>query len=359
MNQIRKLRDGSGKWFNDTEGLQTLIQQLFAEVYRSSSPSISDMEEGVEAVSRKVDARMNQALLQRTLKRKLPRPCFRWPLSNPPARMIASKTIANRLKPFLDEIISQNQSAFIPSSLITDNIFLAFELNHYLHTKTWGTKGHTVIKLDISKTYDKVEWGFLERMLTRLGFDFKFVRFVMSCVNIVSYSFLLNGCEFGSLTPTRGLRQGILEKYERASGQMVNLQKSTVTLSKNTPTFLREDILVILSLRKEESQDRYLGLPSKVGRSRSGIFAYLKDRFWEKVKGWNEKNLSQAGKEVLIKAVIQAILTYAMSVFRLPDSLISKIHSLASNFFWNNKEQTKIHWIAWKHLCMRKFDGGL
>ncbi|KAL0392807.1 UNVERIFIED_CONTAM: hypothetical protein Sradi_2503500 [Sesamum radiatum] len=77
---------------------------------------------------------------------------------------IATKCIANRLKPILDLIISPTQSAFIPSRLISDNILIAFEINHFFKNKTWGNSGHMAIKLDISKAYDKIEWSFLWQM---------------------------------------------------------------------------------------------------------------------------------------------------------------------------------------------------
>ncbi|KAL0434849.1 UNVERIFIED_CONTAM: hypothetical protein Sradi_0192800 [Sesamum radiatum] len=70
---------------------------------------------------------------------------------------IASKAIANRLKIFLDRIISPAQSAFVPGRLIYDNILLAFEINHFLNTKTQGEQGWMALKLDVSKAYDKVQ----------------------------------------------------------------------------------------------------------------------------------------------------------------------------------------------------------
>ncbi|KAL0441138.1 UNVERIFIED_CONTAM: hypothetical protein Sradi_0052700 [Sesamum radiatum] len=73
------------------------------------------------------------------------------------AYKIASKAIANRIKPLLDTIISPCQAAFVPGRLITDNVLLAFEVNNYLKTKQWGEKGHMALKLDISKAYDKKE----------------------------------------------------------------------------------------------------------------------------------------------------------------------------------------------------------
>lgn len=48
-------------------------------------------------------------------------------------------------------------------------------------------------------------------------------------------------------------------------------------------------------------------MPRDMGQSKMGTFRYLRDRVWEKVKGWMEKLLSVAGKEILIKAVAQAL----------------------------------------------------
>ncbi|KAL0285025.1 UNVERIFIED_CONTAM: hypothetical protein Sangu_2797000 [Sesamum angustifolium] len=121
------------------------------------------------------------------------------------ADKIASKAIANRLKPILDAIISLCQADFVPGKLITDNVLLAFEANHYLNTKKWGKKGHMALKLDISKVYDKVEWKFLGKVPYRLGFPPKFVELVMICVSTMSYNFILCGTQFGSVTPQTGL----------------------------------------------------------------------------------------------------------------------------------------------------------
>ena len=59
---------------------------------------------------------------------------------------------------------------FVPGRLITDNVLLAYELTHYLNHRKWGKNGVAAIKLDMSKAYDRVEWMFLEKMMTKLGF---------------------------------------------------------------------------------------------------------------------------------------------------------------------------------------------
>ncbi|KAL0463453.1 UNVERIFIED_CONTAM: hypothetical protein Slati_0232900 [Sesamum latifolium] len=77
---------------------------------------------------------------------------------------LAAKVLANKLKSCLDSIISSSQSTFVPGRLITDNVLIAYELNHLLSHKTWGKVGHVSLKLDISKAYDRVEWCLLERV---------------------------------------------------------------------------------------------------------------------------------------------------------------------------------------------------
>ncbi|KAL0395298.1 UNVERIFIED_CONTAM: putative mitochondrial protein [Sesamum latifolium] len=121
---------------------------------------------------------------------------------------IVSKMIANRLKPLLPTIVSESQSAFIPGRLITDNGLVAYELNHYLAQKTWGSVGHAALKLDLSKAYDRVEWTFLVRVLDKLGFHSHFISLIYLCVSSISYSFILDGHKFRFFHPGRGLRQG-------------------------------------------------------------------------------------------------------------------------------------------------------
>ena len=57
-------------------------------------------------------------------------------------------------------------------------------------------------------------------------------------------------------------------------------------------------------------------------------FNKVKERIWAKIQGWKEKLLSQVGKEVMIKVVVQSIPTYSMSVFRLPVGLLKDIEAM-------------------------------
>jgi len=89
-----------------------------------------------------------------------------------------------------------------------------------------------------------------------------------------------------------------------------------------------------------------------LGRSKKAAFARIKERVWKKLRGYKEKLLSSPGKEIILKAVAQAIPTYAMSIFRLPETLLNEIHAILAKFWWGSSDQKrKIHWKKWEDLC--------
>ena len=109
--------------------------------------------------------------------------------------------------------------------------------------------------------------------------------------------------------------QEILGKYERASGQKINSDKTTLFFTNNTLNATKEEIKNLLGVAEIKEYERYFGLPTVVGRKKKASLNFIKNRVWGKLQGWKKKLLSQAGKEVLLKAVVQAIPTFAMSCF--------------------------------------------
>ncbi|KAL0292086.1 UNVERIFIED_CONTAM: putative mitochondrial protein [Sesamum calycinum] len=173
------------------------------------------------------------------------------------------------------------------------------------------------LKLDISKAYDRVEWSFLKRVLGKLGFPSAFIDLIMLCISSVSYSFVLSGSQFGSISPQRGLRQGdplspylfllcteslsalFREAADRGSVRGVAVCSGAPRISHllfaddtmvfspadvPTPQYsydIQRDLAEALGLRLENKHEVYLGLPAVAFRSKRALFAALKRSYLE------------------------------------------------------------------------------
>ena len=115
-----------------------------------------------------------------------------------------------------------------------------------------------------------------------------------------------------------------------------------------------------LSIQKEGGIGKYLGLPEHFGRSKRDLFSSIVDRIKQKAKGWSNRFLSTAGKMTMLKSVLSAVPSHAMSCFQLPVSLCKRIQSALTRFWWDNcDESSKMAWIAWSKLIRPKEQGGL
>ncbi|KAA3462805.1 reverse transcriptase [Gossypium australe] len=304
---------------------------------------------------------------------------------------IIAKVVANRLQKVLNECIDDSQSAFVPGRLITDNVLLAYEVLHSCKNKRSGRIRFMALKLDMSKAYDIVEWSFVEKVMLKMGFAEDFIALILRCLNSVQFSILINGEEGLNFRGTGVLRQGdllspylflfcgeglsalmrlacqerkingakvcrashsithlmfaddcilfgevsnrginvlkdILREYKECSGQCINFEKSTVFFSSNVNEQDRNLVFQTLGVRCSDDPEKYLGLPNLVGR---------------KKKLASQVYISQGGREVFIKAVLQAIPTYTMSCFLLPKSLCTELENVLNSFWWNKSRGKK------------------
>uniref|UniRef100_A0A803PV25 Reverse transcriptase domain-containing protein n=1 Tax=Cannabis sativa TaxID=3483 RepID=A0A803PV25_CANSA len=337
---------------------------------------------------------------------------------------IVSKCLANRMRVSLGSVVSDSQSAFLKGRLIHDNAIVGYESLHVMRKDRFRNGSKVALKLDMAKAYDRVEWRFLEAMMVKLGYSQLWVAKIMNCLTSVQFSFIINGEIQGRVLPQRGLRQGdplspflfllcaeafscliqhaeqqgrlhgvvfgrqrlmvshlffaddslvfldatedecrcfreLLEKYSIASGQLVNFHKSEMCFGRSVSAPVRTHLATFMGVKVVDNYGKYLGLPSFVGRTKKQHFEFI-NKVWNKLKGWKGSFFSAAGKEVLIKAIVQAIPTYTMSCFRLPKKTINSIHSMAARFWWGSSEKdAKIHWCKWSVLCKHKEQGGL
>lgn len=150
----------------------------------------------------------------------------------------------------------------------------------------------------------------------------------------------------------------LLYIYCSASGQEISTKKFSFFFDANTPHSIRHELCIILNMPQVDDPRLYLGMPTIWGRSKNAALAFVKEWVLAKIQGCKQSFLSQAGREVLIKAVVQAIPAYPMNLFRFPDTLCQEIDSAVARFWWGQKErERKIHWVNWETLRATKSEG--
>ncbi|KAL9685260.1 hypothetical protein QQ045_022708 [Rhodiola kirilowii] len=154
--------------------------------------------------------------------------------------------------------------------------------------------------------------------------------------------------------------KSVLNDYECLSGQRINLSKSEIVFSRNVPAFEKQAIVEIFNVQEVVTHTKYLGLPIVFSHNKIEVFKFIVDSTWRKVLSWKELQLSAAGKEVLLKSVLQALPTYAMMCYKLPDSVCKRLAGIIRKFWWTNGGENRgIHWANQQKLSMPKSDGGL
>lgn len=114
----------------------------------------------------------------------------------------------------------------------------------------------------------------------------------------------------------------IINTYCRSSRQQLNVCKSSILFGTKVPPDIKTEIKQALGITREGGMGVYLGLPEKIWGSKKQVSAFIQDQLQNRINSWSAKLLSKGGKEVLIKSVAQALPTYVMSCFLLPQEII-------------------------------------
>jgi hypothetical protein len=152
----------------------------------------------------------------------------------------------------------------------------------------------------------------------------------------------------------------ILETYRQGSGQLVNKNNPAVFFSGNCTQEMKQVVHTATGINVEVLVEKYLGLPTALGRSTDSEFEHIITKIKKLLRGWTPKNMSSSAREVLVKAICQAIPTYSMSCFRLSKKMCKRITSIVARFWWGGDDKKcKIHWKKWAKIAIPKSSGGM
>ncbi|CAM8911363.1 unnamed protein product [Rhodiola kirilowii] len=151
----------------------------------------------------------------------------------------------------------------------------------------------------------------------------------------------------------------IIGSYEMLSGQRVNYNKSEIVFSPNIVNHVKHNIISVLGVAEVGRHGKYLGLPLVVGQKKHEAFKEIIEKMWRKTVDWKHNLLSAAGREVLVKSVLQALPLYTMAVFMIPHKTSEELTRIMLNFWWNKQRDKGIHWLNKRILMEPKLNGGL
>lgn len=307
---------------------------------------------------------------------------------------VVSEILANRLKLLLPRIVSSNQSAFIQGRLLMENVLLASELVKDYHKEDVSPR--CLMKIDISKAFDSVQWSFVLRSLEAIGVPSKFIHWIELCISSPSFSVQVNGELAGYFQSKRGLRQGcslspylfvlcmnvLSQKIDKAvvekkfafhprcktialthlcfaddlmvfvegskksiegalavfdefalwSGLSISIEKSTIFMAE-VKSDERRSILSNFPFAEGKLPVKYLGLPLMTKAMWKQDYLPLVEKIRSRINIWSCRLLSFAGRLQLIRVVIMSIINFWISIFRLPSKCIHEVDQLCASIY--------------------------
>ncbi|XP_048611796.1 uncharacterized protein LOC125586052 [Brassica napus] len=314
----------------------------------------------------------------------------------------------------------QHTVSVYPRKLLVENVLMATELVNGYNWKNITKR--SLLKVDLKKAFDSLNWSFILLVLRVLGFPESFVSLISECITTTRFSVAVNGELGGYFKGARGLRQGdplspylfvlamevfaqmLNRNFDEATigyhpqasdpsvthpafaddimvfldGQYGSLQQITWTLDSFSTwsglTMNRDKTeLFVAGMSQTEVTDmtslgfslgslpvRYLGLPLMHRKLRICDYRPLLDQLKRRCSSWSSRALSYAGRKLLLSTIIFGTLNFWFSSFILPKGCIKAIESICSRFLWNgNITNRAAAKLSWKTVCLPRSEGGL
>ncbi|GKU96029.1 hypothetical protein SLEP1_g9310 [Rubroshorea leprosula] len=281
---------------------------------------------------------------------------------------ILSKLLANRLRRVLEDIIGENQMAFIAGRHLPESVVIA---NEVLDEARKKNQACFFFKADFEKAFDNVCWSFLDFMMDKLGFNAKWRSWIKECLRSASISVLINGCpsrQFGMTKGLRQVKQGLFEGvkigngelklshlqfaddtlimgkatkeniwvvkcimrcFELVSGLKINYAKSQL-MSTNVEKEWTTEMAYLLNCKIGKIPFKYLG--THVGGNSRSISHWkgLVETFEKKLSGWKGRYLSMGGRITLVNSVLSSLPVFQMSTHLLPKGQQNMVNQMGT-----------------------------
>ncbi|KAK2653765.1 hypothetical protein Ddye_013621 [Dipteronia dyeriana] len=283
---------------------------------------------------------------------------------------------------------------------------------------------YNLLRKVMNEAYDSVDHKFLDLCLEGIGFGDKWRGWIRHCIISPTISVLVNGSPTKEFGISKGLRQGdplsplffnivvealnrlllkardlnfvkgkvlgregihlshlqfvddtimfieakeysvinvrrILRCFEIGSGFKINFHKS-ILVKVGKVSSPAEKWVALFRCQKSSLPFSYLGLPFGGNPNRIRFWDSILERIRARLAPWKMRFLSKAGRLVLIKFVLSSLLTYFLSVFKIPAAVALAIEKMQREFFWGDKrDKRSIHLVDWETLCRNRRNDGL
>lgn len=280
-----------------------------------------------------------------------------------------------------------------------------------------------LLKLDLSKAFDKLSWTFIQDMLKAFGFCLPWIRWITSLISSSHLSILVNGLPSRPFKPSRGIRQGdplspflfvlmaeglgrhiknallsrklkgisvhnspatshqqfvddtmlfgypsvqeasclksLLNDFSTASGTHINSAKSQIFFF-HTPPLVKVVVTRILGFPIASLPSKYLGAPLTASYIKQPAWRSLLEKLKARLILWTFRSLNLASRATLIKFVLQAMPLYLFTILAAPKWVLKRIRNLQRNFLWGSSA-TNRKWalVKWSTVCLPKAKGGI
>jgi hypothetical protein len=262
-----------------------------------------------------------------------------------------------------------------------------------------------LIKLDLSKSFDSLNWNYIFNILATFGFSENWLQWVKSLISMTFFSILVNGSPSPTFSPTRGICQGdplspflfiLMEeglgrdiKEEVVLGNWKGLSlhgeespamhqqfvddtmlmdtptlKESLTIKQvlhdfseasgmcvneeksnifffNTPQLIQHHLTGLLGFQLSNLPSKYLGFPLTKNSLKKNVWEDLLENMAKKLGNWSFYSLNIASRLILIKSVLQEIPIYHLSVIAAPKYILRVIRNLQREFLWGSSKNKK------------------